>query len=365
MDLSNMLGGAGGVDVGRLTTAVQDVFQSKGGVEGLTNQLRAGGLGGAVDSWISTGPNQSVEPQQLGQALGPDTVNQLAQQVGHRRDDAAPAARVAAAADHRLPHARRAAAGGRRRRIHGRDRRRDRQRAAAGGAGGLGGLAGSLGGLLGGSDQKDADALLEQALRRRARSARPSGRTARRSGGGRHGRPASGRPQPPTRCRRCRRTRSRAPRRARAGSSLFSTMPARALVGARRSPRLRGDGVVRRRDDEHAVRGHLPEDRVEDGGRVGTERRRRHALDDVVDADEERDEVRAQRHELRDLALEHVARRPAVDGEVLDELEAARTQGLDEPVRPAIRVADRRPDRVRVAQRDVAQGRRRTRSASR
>jgi uncharacterized protein YidB (DUF937 family) len=82
VDLSSMLGGAGNVDVGRLSTAVQDVFASQGGVEGLTNRLRAGGLGSAVDSWISTGSNQSVEPQQLGQALGSDTVNQLAQKSG-------------------------------------------------------------------------------------------------------------------------------------------------------------------------------------------------------------------------------------------------------------------------------------------
>ena len=156
MDLSNMLGGTGGVDVGRLTTAVQDVFQSKGGVDGLTNQLRAGGLGGAVDSWISTGPNQPVEPQQLGQALGPDTVNQLAEKSGIDVSMLLPLLASLAAADHRLPHARRAAAGGRRRRIDGRDRRRDRQRArrrVPAASGGLGGLAGSLGGLLGGPDQ--------------------------------------------------------------------------------------------------------------------------------------------------------------------------------------------------------------------
>ena len=37
-----------------------------------------GGLGDAVDSWISTGENKSVEPAAIGQALGPETVQQLA-----------------------------------------------------------------------------------------------------------------------------------------------------------------------------------------------------------------------------------------------------------------------------------------------
>ena len=86
MDLSNLLGDAAAegaqLDPNRLITGVQEVFASKGGVEGLVSSLRAGGLGGVVDSWISTGSNQPVEPQQLGAALGPDTVNQLAAKTG-------------------------------------------------------------------------------------------------------------------------------------------------------------------------------------------------------------------------------------------------------------------------------------------
>jgi uncharacterized protein YidB (DUF937 family) len=52
-------------------------------VEGrLLGTLRRGGLDGAVDSWVSTGQNQSVEPQQLGAALGPDNVNQISAKSG-------------------------------------------------------------------------------------------------------------------------------------------------------------------------------------------------------------------------------------------------------------------------------------------
>lgn len=52
--------------------------QAAGGIDGILDKLRAGGLGGAVDSWISTGQNQPVEPAAVGQALGPETVQQLA-----------------------------------------------------------------------------------------------------------------------------------------------------------------------------------------------------------------------------------------------------------------------------------------------
>ena len=86
MDLSNLLStisqNTGGADPAQLAGAVQETFASKGGVDGLIDTLRKGGLGGAVDSWISTGPNQSVEPQQVGAALGPQNVNQISAKSG-------------------------------------------------------------------------------------------------------------------------------------------------------------------------------------------------------------------------------------------------------------------------------------------
>jgi uncharacterized protein YidB (DUF937 family) len=80
VDLNSMLG-ADNADPGRLAGAVQDVFGSQG-VDGLLRRLRAGGLGEAVDSWVSTGANEPVEPQRLGEALGPDTVQQLSSKSG-------------------------------------------------------------------------------------------------------------------------------------------------------------------------------------------------------------------------------------------------------------------------------------------
>lgn len=79
MDFAGMLGGA---DPNQLTSAVQETFKSEGGVNGLIEKLRAGGLGPQVDSWVSTGSNEPVEPQKLGEALGPDTVNRLSASSG-------------------------------------------------------------------------------------------------------------------------------------------------------------------------------------------------------------------------------------------------------------------------------------------
>ena len=278
MDLSNILGGAGGVDVGRLATAVQDVFESKGGVEGLTNQLRAGGLGGAVDSWISTGPNQSVEPQQLGSGAGPghgEPAGRSSRASTWRRCCPLLASLLPQIIDFLTPGGQLPADGG----VGSMGGIGDVIGSVLGGAGaarsgGLGGLAGSLGGLLGGSDRRRADALLEQALDDGHDPLDPAGvlLAARVEAVPGHQRAVGTRP--PTRCRRCRRTRSRAPPRALAGSRCSRRCRRARCVRVAVVRACRGDGVVRRRDDDHATGGHEIQDGVEDRGRVGTERRR-------------------------------------------------------------------------------------------
>ena len=57
-------------------------LQAEGGLDALVGKLRAAGLGDAVDSWVSTGDNQSVEPARLGEALGPETVDRLSSSSG-------------------------------------------------------------------------------------------------------------------------------------------------------------------------------------------------------------------------------------------------------------------------------------------
>jgi uncharacterized protein YidB (DUF937 family) len=53
-----------------------------GGLGGLLQQLQQGGLGEAAQSWVSTGQNLPVSPDQLQAALGADRIDALAQQAG-------------------------------------------------------------------------------------------------------------------------------------------------------------------------------------------------------------------------------------------------------------------------------------------
>ena len=76
-DTTDPLTTAAGGDPTAAVAGLDQAIQGAGGLDGLLAQLRAGGLGDAVDSWQSTGPNQPVDPDQLGSALGPDTVQRL------------------------------------------------------------------------------------------------------------------------------------------------------------------------------------------------------------------------------------------------------------------------------------------------
>lgn len=59
-----------------------------GGLAGLVGKLQQGGLGEVASSWISTGPNLPISPEQLGSVLGNDTVAGFAQQLGLSQGDA-------------------------------------------------------------------------------------------------------------------------------------------------------------------------------------------------------------------------------------------------------------------------------------
>jgi uncharacterized protein YidB (DUF937 family) len=76
--LTSGTGSSGGDPLGGLSGAIEQ----SGGLDGLLGRLRQGGLGDEVDSWVSTGPNRPVDPQRLGDALGPDTVQQLSSGSG-------------------------------------------------------------------------------------------------------------------------------------------------------------------------------------------------------------------------------------------------------------------------------------------
>lgn len=57
------------------------------GLDGLIDRFQRGGLGDMIESWIGPGENRPVQPRQLADALGPDTVDALEQRTGLQRDD--------------------------------------------------------------------------------------------------------------------------------------------------------------------------------------------------------------------------------------------------------------------------------------
>jgi uncharacterized protein YidB (DUF937 family) len=77
-------GGAGAGQNAALLNAVMALLSEPGGggLGGLVGKLQQGGLGEAVNSWISTGENLPVSADALQGALGSDLLGPLARQLG-------------------------------------------------------------------------------------------------------------------------------------------------------------------------------------------------------------------------------------------------------------------------------------------
>jgi uncharacterized protein YidB (DUF937 family) len=65
-----------------LVQNVLDMLDQAGGIQGLVTKFQQSGLGEVVSSWIGTGQNQHISPDQVAEVLGPDRIRALAQQSG-------------------------------------------------------------------------------------------------------------------------------------------------------------------------------------------------------------------------------------------------------------------------------------------
>ena len=72
----------GGVIGAGMVSVVSDIIDKHGGLNGVVNQFQQQGFGDTIKSWIGTGQNMPISPDQLHKALGPDTMNQLAARLG-------------------------------------------------------------------------------------------------------------------------------------------------------------------------------------------------------------------------------------------------------------------------------------------
>src|SRR5215475_2939457 len=75
-------GGLGGLLTGGAAGSILG-----GGLNDLLKQFQERGLGDTVNSWVGTGPNKSVAPNDLAHALGADQINALTAQTGLSRDE--------------------------------------------------------------------------------------------------------------------------------------------------------------------------------------------------------------------------------------------------------------------------------------
>lgn len=65
-----------------LLQAAMEMIGNHQGLSNLQNQADSQGLGHIVQSWIGTGANQPIAPNQVQSVLGEDTINQLAARAG-------------------------------------------------------------------------------------------------------------------------------------------------------------------------------------------------------------------------------------------------------------------------------------------
>jgi len=81
--VGGMLGGSSNQNpLMQALTGLLGQNSSVGGLAGLVHTLQKNGLGEIVNSWVGTGKNLPVTPQQIQQGLGGDLLKQLATKAG-------------------------------------------------------------------------------------------------------------------------------------------------------------------------------------------------------------------------------------------------------------------------------------------
>jgi uncharacterized protein YidB (DUF937 family) len=72
----------GGLVGAGMVSALNNIVEKHGGLQGVVNEFEKNGLGATVKSWVGTGPNQPISPEDVQKTLGPDLLQQLAQKSG-------------------------------------------------------------------------------------------------------------------------------------------------------------------------------------------------------------------------------------------------------------------------------------------
>ena len=72
----------GGIVGGTMASVVNGILEQHGGVQGVVNQFEQNGLGATVRSWVGTGANVPISPDDVHRAIGPELLQQLAAKTG-------------------------------------------------------------------------------------------------------------------------------------------------------------------------------------------------------------------------------------------------------------------------------------------
>jgi uncharacterized protein YidB (DUF937 family) len=72
----------GGVVGAGMMSVVNNLLEQQGGVQGLIGKFQQQGLGETVNSWVSTGPNKPISPDEVHRVLGPELLQQLSAKSG-------------------------------------------------------------------------------------------------------------------------------------------------------------------------------------------------------------------------------------------------------------------------------------------
>ena len=64
------------------------MLQQQGGLGGVLGKFREAGMGAQADSWVGTGQNMNISPNQLEQVFGSGALSDIASKLGMSQDQA-------------------------------------------------------------------------------------------------------------------------------------------------------------------------------------------------------------------------------------------------------------------------------------
>ena len=86
--LGGLTGGRGGGTGNILLQLALSMLQQQGGLGNVLGKFREAGMGAQADSWVSTGQNVNISPNQLEQVFGSGALNDIASKLGMSQEQA-------------------------------------------------------------------------------------------------------------------------------------------------------------------------------------------------------------------------------------------------------------------------------------